>query len=352
MPDDIADAGLEAAMARLEAAEAAEPPIPAPLLEQKDGNTPELKEPTQAAAQTTEEGETKPDSLPTDTPAEAAKPKPATNTPPKQEEGSKFARDKARRDDSWKALNAEKEAHAKAVATLKAEQDLLARERAQLQEQRAKVSNKYTPEQYEQAAASKAQESESLDLQADGLERKAEKAEENGEFGQAEKFKAQAKEMRDAATYQRGVARQMKEYGEHLRKNPEPTVQQIQAQKQQQVRDYTLKAAQSWPDLAKDGSPFQQTVARHLQAAREAGLDVNEHPSLMYHCARLTAAETAAARVPGMEKELGELRAKVKELETLTAPGGGQSSAQVIQMPKTLTHEQEGEELRAIAMTT
>lgn len=350
-------------MARLEAAEAAEPPIPAPLLEQKDGNTPELKEPTQAAAQTTEEGETKPDSLPTDTPAEADKPKPETNTPPKQEEKkSAYQKGIERGFTKWNEFHewkGKEEARLKVkeatlkgeAAKLKAEQDLLARERAQLQEQRAKVSNKYTPEQYEQAAASKAQESESLDLQADGLERKAEKAEENGEFGQAEKFKAQAKEMRDAATYQRGVARQMKEYGEHLRKNPEPTIQQIQAQKQQQVRDYTLKAAQSWPDLAKDGSPFQQTVARHLQAAREAGLDVNEHPSLMYHCARLTAAETAAARVPGMEKELGELRAKVKELETLTAPGGGQSSAQVIQMPKTLTHEQEGEELRAIALT-
>lgn len=51
-------------------------------------------------------------------------------------------------------------------------------------------------------------------------------------------------------------------------------------------------------------------------------------PSAIYHASKLAAAElkaqqyqTESARVPGLVKELGELKAKVKELEAMTTPG-------------------------------
>jgi alkylhydroperoxidase/carboxymuconolactone decarboxylase family protein YurZ len=82
--------------------------------------------------------------------------------------------------------------------------------------------------------------------------------------------------------------------------------------------------------VAKDGSEFQNTMAAHLQAAANQGLNPEENPVVFYHVARLTAAEATAARVPKLEKELGAAQARVKELEALTAPGGGNSAAQRI----------------------
>jgi hypothetical protein len=49
-------------------------------------------------------------------------------------------------------------------------------------------------------------------------------------------------------------------------------------------------------------------------------------PGFIYYCAERAALKLAADRVPNLEKELGELRTKVKELDALTNPsprGGG-----------------------------
>lgn len=341
MPD------LNDAIARLDAAEAAETPPPEPgQVKQAE------QEPQQPVVPQTDGKETPNEISTAGTPA-AAEPKPTgqqSETTPKAGDKNKsaFAKDQERRDTSWKALNVAKDALQKEQDAFKAQQELHQREVTQFKQKSAKQA--YTPEQYEQASAQKLLLSQRLDLEAEGLEARAEKLEADAKYGEAENLRVQAKDRRETAAAQRGLARQMKETAAEVRQNPDPTAQQVQAQQAQRMRDYTLKAAQQWPDLAKDGSQFQKDVAAHLKAAAEQGIDPNEHPIMMYHAARLTAAETAAARVPVMEKELGEMRAKVKELEALTAPGGGSPSATKFPKERPLTDEEEGQELRQLAL--
>lgn len=300
----------------------------------------------------------KPDTLPTDTPA-AAEPKPTEpNTEPKPGDtkpvdanASKFAKDKARRDDSWKALNAEKVTLETTRKEIDAKQAEFTRREEQFKLQQAKASQKFTPEQYEQAGQNKLTVAGQYDLQADGLEARAAKLEGEGKYVEAATAQQQAKAAREAAAAERGLARQMKSMADHVRKNPDPTVAQIQARNQEHMKHYTLEAAKNWPELTKQGSEFQKQVANHLNESKKQGIDPQEYPIMMYHAARLTAAESAAARVPGMEKQLGELKAKVKELEGLTAPGGGSPSASRIPEAGAMTDEEEGEQLRSAALT-
>lgn len=347
---------IDAALARLDAAEAAETQAAPTATETADEQV--LDQP----GDTTGDGvEPQPDSKPTDTPAGAEPKQPTepkdTETPKPGEKPanepnkSKFAKDQERRDRSWKALNTEKEAHAKAVADFKAQQQAFEQQKQRFESERTKASQKYTPEQYETASGSKVKVAQELDLQADGMEARAAKLDEEGKYGEAQLLKNQAREKREQAAGERGLSRQLKQMADHLRANPDPSAQQVAQQQQAAMKHYTLEAAKQWPDVAKEGSEFQKTMAGHLKAAADAGLDPKEFPVLMYHAARLTAAETDAARVPGMEKELVGLRAKVKELEALTNPGGGRTAAQQLPAktsPKTL--EEEGEELRAMAM--
>lgn len=363
MPD------LSAAMERLEAAEAAETPAPQEAFTQQgDPNNP------QPPADQPTDGTEQPSDLPTDTPAaaeqpaagkvenpnkpadqpEAGKPAPAKKPEPKpgdQPDKSQFAKDKARRDDSWKALNSQKDQFTKDQAAFKAEREYFEREKRQFEEQRAKASARYTPEQYEQGAQSKQEQANQLELQADGLDKRADALENDDKYAEAQKLRDQARGLRDEASFAKGTAKRLTEMAKHVRDNPDPTAEQVKARTQQAIRDYTMAAAKSWPDMAKEGSDFQKQVVGHIQEARKAGLEVNDHPVLLYHAARLTAAETAAARVPGMAKELGELRAKVKELEALTNPGGGEAAAQNLQHDRQNTDEEEGAALRGIALT-
>jgi hypothetical protein len=252
-------------------------------------------------------------------------PKNGQQAKPGEKAATEFSKDQQRRDTSWKALNAEKE-------KFRAEQETLRQEREQWQRQREQEAVKsargrYTPEQYEQAAGNMAEQARTLDLQAKGLEAEAQKLEDEGKYKEAEKARAQAQDLKEDAAYQRKSAVNAKAQAEHVRKNPDPTLQAVQQRNQQAMQHFTLEAAKKWPEFAKEGGDFQKKVVGELQAARKLGIDVNESPALMYHAVRLVAAETAAARVPTLEQELGEAKAKVKELELLTAPGGGQDSA-------------------------
>lgn len=352
MPEISDMPGLDEAIARLDAAEAAESqnysqPDPTPEAEPTDPQQP---------GDTPDDGSTKPDSLPNDTPAApdtAKPPEPKTEPikkPDAKMDAGKFAKDKQRRDDSWKALNTEKDTHKKAVEQFQAERSNFQREQQTFQQKQAKASAKYTPEQYEQTASSKLQVSENLSLQADGLERRSEQLEDAGKLLEAKQAKQQAQEKREEALAEKGLARQLKSLADELRKNPDPTAEQVKQKQQADLKHYTLEAAKKWPDIAKEGSEFQKNVANHLQEAARQGMDPNEHPTLVYHAARLTAAESASARVPSMEKELGELRAKVKELEALTNPGGGTTAASKIPGESAKTDDEEFAELRQAAM--
>jgi len=277
-------------------------------------------------AETVQSGEVETPNTTTDTQAAADKaPEPQKQAQP--DKRSEFAKSNERLEKTWKSVNAEKESIAKLKQDLAAKEQFLTQREQKIQEQSARASQKFTPEQHEVSSQEKLKLSESYALQADGLDAKANKLEEDGEYGKAEQARSQAQELREASVYQKGVAKQLKEYAAHLRSNPDPTLAQIQARNQEHVRHYTMEAAKNWPDVAKEGSEFQKQMVQHLQAAQQAGLDVNEHPVLMYHVARLTAAESAAACVPELQKKLGKMEARVKELEAETTPGGGQSAA-------------------------
>ena len=125
MPEIAEMPDLSSAMDLLNAAEAAEQPIPATELTQPDPNA----EP-QATPAATDGNQEAPNPSPTDTPTAADKPAEATEkktveTPPKPGDNkpkSKFAEDAQRRDTSWKKLNEEK-------AAFKLEQDRITAER-------------------------------------------------------------------------------------------------------------------------------------------------------------------------------------------------------------------------------
>jgi hypothetical protein len=333
--DGLAELATPETMARLDAALKDVPVADGPVI---DGGG-EVERGQQQPAAAAEKSEKVSDSLKTDEGALAAtdttkveqvdtkgaadtsKGKPEADKQPKTE----FSKDQVRRDTSWKALNAEKE-------RVRAEQEQFRQEREQFQREREQqalksAKSRYSPEQYEEAAGKMVAEAKSLELQAKGLEKEAQELEDNGDYKKAEHTRAQAQEMREAAIYQKKSADNAKLEAKRVRENPDPTLQQVQQRNQQALRHYTMEAAKKFPEFAKEGGEFQQKVATELQAGAKLGIDANEHPVLMYQAARLVAAETAAARVPGLEKELGELKAKVKDFEVLTAPGGGQDSA-------------------------
>lgn len=280
---------------------------------------------------------------PGDKPAEA---KPGEKPP----EGSAFKRDRERLDKNWKSVNERKQQLDTQEQQLKArEQQIVTREQ-QFKLQQARAQQRFTPEQYEQASQTKLQNAEQFGLQADGLERRADKLEEAGNFAGAEQARVQAKQLREQAVVEAATGRQLKDYAGHLRANPDPTIQQHQQQLAKQMEHYTIEAAKRWPEMGQSGSEFQKSMAANLNAAAKYGLDANEHPAVMFFAAQLTAFERAAARVPDMEKELGELRAKVKDYEKLTAPGGGSEATARPQAGKPASQEDDGEALRQEAM--
>lgn len=199
---------------------------------------------------------------------------------------SRFEKAKQREQKGWEALNAEK-------AALKAEQERLQSERTEF-ETKAKASREqFSPEQYEKAAAA---------------------FEAEGKFDLAELAKKKAEE---------------------IRKNPPAQVaDQAKVKHEAQVKEWTLKAGTDFPELGKQGSPLNKRVQEMF--AEEP--DLKAHPKGVYLAARLASLEADADGVPAMTAELGKLRARVKELEVLTAPGGGGNTA--AQLPGVKTFEQ------------
>lgn len=334
------------AMAKLEAAEAAETAIPAIEHVQTDGDDqatppePALVEPAKT-----------PDTLTTDTPAAADPAEPKTQTPPKQDKGSAFAKDQQRRDTSWKALNTEKAAIQQQQAQVRASQEAHQREVEQWKLQQAKANSQFTPEQIEARATQMGNEAAGALEQAEAWQARADKLENEGDLKGAAKAQMQADQLKEQASESKAMAKALKARADQVRQAPpDTTLAQHKAKLDQQMRGYTLKAVEQWPEFGKQGSEFQKAVAAGLQEARRFGLEVNDNPALIHYAARLVAGETAAARVPAMEKELGELRAKVKDLEGLTAPGGGSATVQRQPGNAPLTDADEEAALRAEAL--
>jgi hypothetical protein len=259
----------------------------------------------------------------TDTPAGAEpagqqqqeQPKDEQSKAPKPEEAaeagkSKFAKDKARRDDSWKALNAEKETLAQERARLQAERE------AWLQEQQqAQAIQQITPDKYETFARQMRQT-------ADHLRAEAERLEEAGKYDDAN---AKREEAAEAEVDHKRAWRKAAE----LRSNPQ--AQAAAGQTAEQRKAWTMRAAQEFPELARDNSEFQLAVGKVLQTLPG---EMKALPQAIYYASRLAAAETGAAGVPGLRERLGQAEARVKELEAMTSLGdAGQTTRLAGEIP-------------------
>lgn len=222
-----------------------------------------------------------------DTPATAEPKTEAATEKPDEKPKSRYQKARERQENSWKELNAQKEA-------LKAERDAHQREREQFERERAEHAAKlaeaekeFSPEQYEAAA---------------------DKFDAEGKFDLAELARKKASD---------------------LRRNPaQKQSDALEAQK----KEWALKAGVDFPDLAKDNSPLQVRVAQLLHDEP----DFKNHPKGIYVAARIASLETEAAGVPVLkaqlgekDKELGRLNARIKELEALTAAGGTGSATRL-----------------------
>lgn len=253
---------------------------------------------TQATAEQPEAKQT-----PTEQTAEKAE-----KTGKAEAEKSRYAKSAERLEKTWASVNARKsELEAQATA-LEQEKLTIARERAEIEAFKQSQAPEHNPKDVQSAA-------QKLRTEADAMRMRAKRAEDAGQYEQAQQLEKQANRSEAKAD-------DLDEYAERLAKNPPTGFAERQKALEQQRQQWTLEAAKSFPDLAKSNSTFQRAVATSLQELAKADPTLAAHPSIIYHVCRLTAAEAAAARVPALEKEAEQLRAKVSELEKLTSPAG------------------------------
>lgn len=360
---DVNTPGLEDASARLAELEASDSAAAAAAPEQ------EQREPAAPPAAAAPKDETQnPASKQTDTPAATDKApgdKPAAETeagkksdePPKPGEAkpgegdtkSKFAKSQERLEKTWENVKKRKgEIEAKEQQLTQREQQLREREES-FKRQAEESQAQHKPEEVENAAKAKYDRAKALNERAEGLEAKAKKLEDDGKYTEAADAMRDAKALRKQANKEEGNADDLKAYAEQLRKNPPPSMVEREAKTEAQRKEWTMKAAQDFPELGKKDSELQKSVAAHLNALWQQDRALASHPQIIYHVTRLAAAETAAARVPGLEKQLGEYKAKVQELEKLTAPAAPGSAQRPGEVKTTKTDEEERAELGELA---
>lgn len=215
-----------------------------------------------------------PETAPTTSPTPETKPEgtPATAKPEQTKEPSKYEKAASRQADAWKQINTEKDEVRSLRKQLDTDREALKAERQALEEEKAKASQpKYKPEDYDAYA---------------------EKCEAEGKLELAEAARAAAEE---------------------LRKNP-PKPIDTKAQEEEfkaKQKEWHGKAAVDFPKIIVKESDEFKSLAKLIGEIPQIQTD----PQMMYYAARLATAEVASARVPTMEKELGEARAKIKELE-------------------------------------
>ena len=225
--------------------------------------------------------------------------KPAEKQDAGAEKKSRYQKAQDRLQGGWSELNTAKQSLDGEREALKREREKLDTDRHEFQARREEAEQEFTPEKYEAAA---------------------------------KKFEAEGKlEFADLARAR----------AEELRKNPPAQREgKAKAATEAQRKEWTLKAGVDFPELAKANSPLQVRVAQLLK--EEA--DLAKHPKGIYLASRLASLEAEAGKAKDLEsklsakdKELGTLQAKVKELETLTAPGGPGGAAH---LPGAKTFEQ------------
>ena len=278
-------------------ASANEPTAPATTETAESASQPKADEGTPATKE-----QPKPDST-KDQPPKPGDPKPA--------EPSKYEKAQQRIAKTWEEINREKELVRTTAESLKQREATLKEREAQLAQREAKLTApKYKPEDYEGHAAK--------------LEAEAAKLEESGKYTEADRKRYDAEKAREYAT--------------ELRKNPpkaDPTEAQQAEQFKAQQKEWWGKAAVDFPAVIKEGTPERAALIQLLNT--EPGI-VND-PKGMYYASRLVTAETSAARVPQLARDLEAAQARVKELEQLTAvpnegivtgaPGGPKSFEQM-----------------------
>jgi hypothetical protein len=255
---------------------------------------------------------TKGDTRATEEPPTKDKEKPADDKTTSQPGDSKFAKNQQRLEGGWKQLNERKtEADKREQTIAQREAELAKREQAVKAQAQAADKPKHSAQEYVNAAKL--------------WEADAEEAEKAQDYDKADQLRADAKKARV--------------YAEELRKNPP----QIEAPPDPKQAEQTEALTKEW--YAKAGIDFPETVKQGTEANAKLLEIIKGEPTVlddpkgMYYASRLATAETSAARVPPMEKELGELRAKVKELEAklniddeqigATSDAGGKSAAQM-----------------------
>ncbi len=230
---------------------------------------------------------------PADAGIPAAADLPDKTTPEVKDTKSKFAKDKERKDDSWKALEKDK---AEFRAFEAEQRKAIAAEREALQAQKPAP---ITPERYRATA-------ETWEANAALLEKRATAAEEAGKYEEAEKLKEEAAELNLDAKRARRSA-------DELAKNPPQELVQSQAQLEAGRKEWYSKAQIDFPNAAKPGTP--ESEALKALVAENPDIAKPENASQMYWACRLVTGETAAARVPTLTKQVSDQAAKIKELE-------------------------------------
>lgn len=238
----------------------------------------------------------------------------STRNPSVSSGKTRYAKAQERLEKTWDAVNKRKGELDARSAALEQQRAALERDRAQFDILRRQAEQaEHTPEEYVQAAELKRRD-------ADALRMRSRRAAETGRAGEAERLARQA----DKAE---GLADDLAEYAERIKKNPPPGFAQRAQQAEQARKHWTIEAAKAFPDLARNGSRLQQVVAQHLGALTKEDPQLLAHPSLIYHVSRLADLQlrandlqTAAARVPALEKDAEALRARIKELEASTSP--------------------------------
>jgi hypothetical protein len=204
--------------------------------------------------------------------------------------------------------------------------------------QQFQASKTVTPEQHDAWAVKEGQ-------RATALEAESKTAEDAGDFDKAEKLKAQAVEARAFEKIAKGRA-------EELRKNPPPTIKQQQEQFETNQKSWVDKACIDFPAFKdKESSVFKGAVEYFKQITASDPV-VAKLPGFIYFAVERAALKTAADRVPALEKETGELKTKLTELEALTnpTPSGG-VARQPAKKGNTLDDEFEALQAEAAHMT-